>query len=437
MGGGHSIQSTTQTNTLSKIPATAEPDAGETSFSTDLQSLLSGALHHLAESTGSSRACAWAQRQNGETFVVAAAFRDGSNPVSPDPESLTALETIHRTDRPVDLGRDGPASPLFQMAQRCGFSSAMPLLSMNGEPIVMLLLGGPDDAPGQVRPRTLAALGAVVQRLRTPAIAATAFSRLNQIDADVCRLDRLAVLGELLAEVAHEIRNPLVSLKTFLDLLPEHLNDPEFHGEFRGVVLQELKRLERLLDTVLDHARPISKLGMGDSHTEASSIESVFATILRLLEQRASERNIRLCPVIDEGLPEIAIDGDALRQILLNLVLNALEASPPSGTVTLYAGRFDPEQDLGREPDYLEFSVEDEGVGIPDALRNKLFEPFFTTREKGTGGLGLAISKKLVEEAGGSIRLERGTKGGARFCVRLPCQPPADRGISDPLRELA
>jgi len=420
MGGGHPIQP----GRTSGIPATSQRPKGSRTpdgFSTDLQSLLAGALKHLAESTGSTRACAWSRRPDGESFVVAAVFRDGTNPESPDTESLAALATIERSERPIDLGQDGEQSPLATLALRHGFGSAMPLLSAQGEAIAMLMLGGPEDLPGRVRPRTLAALGAAVDRLRTPAIAATAFSRLTRLDAAVCRLDRLAVIGDLLAEVTHEIRNPLVSIKTFLDLLPDHLSDPEFTGDFRTVVLQELKRMERLLDTILDHARPVSNMNPGSPQCENSRIEQVFGTLVRLLGQRAAERNIEIYSVLDEDLPEVEIGDDALRQILLNLILNALEASPPSSRVTLHAEGPVPTQ----AGSFLEFSVTDEGDGVPEELRTKLFEPFFTSRANRTGGLGLAISKKLVEEAGGSIRVDPGPTGGARFCVRLPCGKPA------------
>jgi signal transduction histidine kinase len=417
MSGGHSVQ----TGVTPRVPAIKQSAVGDDSlqsFSTDLQSLLSGALQNLAQATGSSRAGAWARRPDGETFVVAAAFRDGSNPEAPDPESIALLESACQIDRPIDLGEAGPDSPLYAMANRYGFSSAMSLRATDEDPIAIMMLGGPDDPPGQVRPRTLAALDTSVGRLRSPAVAASAYSRLNRLDADVCRLDRLAVLGDLLAEVAHEIRNPLVSMKTFLDLLPDHLSDPEFHGEFRQVVLQELNRMERLLGTLLDHARPVANHVLGHSNPGASNIESVFATIVRLLDQRARDFGIELCSKIDEALPELAIDPDALRQILLNLVLNALEASPESTKVILCAERLDPEHD----PNTIEFSIEDQGSGVPEESREKLFEPFFTTRETTAGGLGLAISKKLVEEAGGTIRVEAGRTGGARFCVRLPAR---------------
>ncbi|MBW2391568.1 MAG: hypothetical protein JRG89_24510, partial [Deltaproteobacteria bacterium] len=179
----------------------------------DLQSLLAGALKRLVEATASVRACAWAQRPDGEPYVIAATQRDTTSAESPDANSMAVLEPLWSSERPIDLGADSGASPLTKLAARHGMSSAMPLVASDGERIAMLLLGGADDPPGRVRPRTLAALGAAVQRLQVPAAAANALARLGKLDAAVCRLDRMAVLGDLLAEVAHEIRNPLVSVK--------------------------------------------------------------------------------------------------------------------------------------------------------------------------------------------------------------------------------
>lgn len=379
--------------------------------SRDLQRLLAAALERLAETTTSVRACAWAQRPDGEPYVVAATHRDTPSPRSPDATAMAALEPLWASQQPIDLAADGASSALRQLAVHYGMSCAMPLVSSDGERIAMLLLGNADDPPGRVRPRTLAALGAAVQRLHTPAAAASALARLSELDAEVCRLDRLAALGDLLAEVAHEIRNPLVSMKTFLQLLPEHLEDPEFQGEFRSVVLDELQRMERLLDTLLEHARPAANRVARATRHAATNLEQVFASLLRLLEQRAAEREVKLVAEIDAPADDIAIGEDALRQILLNLILNALEAAPPASSVTLRAQLFD---------ESVEFSVEDQGLGVPEALRSRLFEPFFSTREDRAGGLGLAITKKLIEDAGGSIHIDAASAGGARFCVSLP-----------------
>ena len=391
----------------------------------DVQSLLADALRRLAEATGSGRACAWARRADGEPYLIAATYRDATAPESPDAAALETLEPLFKLDRPIDLGAglegaipiEGKATPaktskaLAKLAVKYGLSSAMPLISTHSDPVAMVLLGSTDDPPGNVRPRTLAALDAAVTRLRAPAAAAASLARLTNIDAEVCRLDRLAVLGDMLTEVAHEIRNPLVSMKTFLHLLPDHLDDAEFQGEFRGVVLEELQRMERLLDTLLEHAQPRSNRVATETPRRAANLESVFESLNRLLEQRAAERSLTLSIAFGAVTDDIAIDIDALRQVLLNLVLNALEAAPESTTVTLRAEQLD---------HTVVISVEDEGDGVPEALRARLFEPFFSTREDRSGGLGLAITKKLIEDADGSIRIEDANGGGALFRVELP-----------------
>ncbi len=228
---------------------------------------------------------------------------------------------------------------------------------------------------------------------------------------DLERLDRMATLGELLAEVAHEVRNPLVSMKTFLQLLPDHVDDEEFTGDFRKVVLDELSRMERLLDTVLQQARPDTTRIAEVPGLATCNLESAFGALTRLLEKRAEERDVKLSLSIAPALPDIAIAEDRLRQVVLNLVLNALDASPPSSCITLRAH-------ATREQ--VAFSVEDQGPGIPAVLRGQLFEPFFTTRPDGAGGLGLAIAKQLVEEAGGEIGIDSTYADGARFHVSLP-----------------
>ncbi len=391
-----------------------EPARGPTSF--DLQSLLAASLKQLADSTRSTRACAWSVRPSGEIYVVAATYRDSTPPEAPDAQALRSIQAIWAEDRPLDLGADGPGSPLHDLAIQHGLGCAAPLSSSDGEPIALILLGGPDDPPGSVRPRTLAALDQTVRRLRGPAMADAAVTRLRRLDEEVCRLDRLAVLGDLLAEVAHEIRNPLVSIKTFMHLLPDHLDDEEFQGEFREMVTGELDRLERLLDTLITHAQPGTGPSRPGPTRPGSRIDEVFESMAKLLSQRAGERQVELAvdlgDELGDALPRLAIGEDPLRQILLNLILNALDAAPNASTVSL--------RGLGTSEEGFAFSVEDCGPGIPPELQARVFEPFFSTRSDRVGGLGLAISKKLIEEAGGTIRAESGEQGGARLRVQLP-----------------
>jgi len=350
----------------------------------DLQSVVSDALRRLAETTGSSRACAWAERPDGEPYLVAAQLRDDSAPRVPDRATMTVLGCIFEANEAIDLGAQG--DEVARIALEHGVTSAAPLVSSHGERIAVLLLGGTEDPLGRVRPRTLATLASTTERLRLPATAAHAIARLANLDAEVDHLDRLSVLGDLLTEVAHEIRNPLVSMKTFLHLLPSRRDDEEFTGEFREVVLSELGRMERLLDTLLAHARPTVKQALDPSQDTTSDLQHVFDSLMRLLEQRANEREVKLVARIEGQTSGIALAEDRLRQIVLNLVLNALEASPPSSAVELQATS---------TPDRMYFSVEDRGPGIAEDAREKIFEPFFSTHRNGAGGLGLAITRKL------------------------------------------
>jgi signal transduction histidine kinase len=285
---------------------------------------------------------------------------------------------------------------------------------------VLLLGGNPEDPPGRVRPRTLAALDQAVERLRGPAGSALTLSRLASLDRQVAHLDRRAALGDLLGEVVHELRNPLVSMKTLVQLLPERRDDPEFYLGFRDLVADELARMERLLETLLRHAGPSPDAGELRGWCQlAPALESM----LRLLEHRAGARGVRLALDVDAPLPEVAVGEDTLRQIVLNLMLNALEATPEGGTVRLGCSRR-----RARDGCQLELTVDDAGPGIAEQERGRLFQPFVSGRDGRPGGLGLAISQRLAGEAGGSIGVEDAPEGGARFRLRLPGAADAGDG---------
>jgi signal transduction histidine kinase len=237
-----------------------------------------------------------------------------------------------------------------------------------------------------------------------------ALDRLGRLDGAVQQLDRLAALGSLVSEVVHEIRNPLVSVKTFLQLLPERLDDPEFHQTFRAVVNDEVQRLERMLDDLLRHARPNRMPAIG----EGARVSETIGTTLQLLTYRCRERGVVLDTNIRRELPALSLSEDALRQLLLNLLLNATEVTPEGGRVILSADW------SSNEVNHLELKVEDDGPGIDSSIGDQIFEPFWTTRRQSVGGLGLAICKRIVDDAGGSIEASNRRNGGACFRVDLP-----------------
>jgi signal transduction histidine kinase len=345
-------------------------------------------------------------REGGEPFVAAASVED----VALRAPTVAAYAEGAGLRGATDLGVASAPPALRALAVEQGFSAVVPVGPRDGEPVALLLVGGVDDLQGAVRPRTLAALGATARHLAGPLEAAVGLARIARLDEGVRRLDRLAALGDLVAEIVHEVRNPLVSVKTFVQLLPERQDDPEFRTQFSEVVEGELRRIERLLDVVLEHARPRAAAPPGTSTILAPVLDSVA----RLLAHRALEHGVALSTQAPPDLPGVAMCDDGLRQVVLNLALNAIDATPPGGSVRLIAAL---------APDGVEVRVEDEGSGVPLALRERVFEPFFSTKRDRPGGLGLAISRRIVEEAGAVLSIADRIGGGSVFRFTLALAP--------------
>jgi signal transduction histidine kinase len=395
-------------------PRAEDGDSGATSAA-DLQSLLAATVLDLARRTAAPRAVAWLDREGGAPWAAASHWLGGGDPPVPDPEAFAALRAL---PRPTDLGAASVAPPVAALARSTPITCAVAVRADGagkaGDGAVVLALGSDEDPAGRVRPRTLAMLQAVADRLAGPLATHLAVARLERLDAAVQALDRRASLGDLVAEIVHEVRNPLVSVKTFLQLLPGRLDDPEFLEDFRSVALDEVVRLERLVDSVLQHARPSAE----DATRGVAGVGETFEAIVRLTEHRAKEGRVALAWAVEPGVDEVAMARDALRQVVLNLSMNAIDATPAGGRVDL-AARAQSVSD-GR---WVELRITDEGPGIPVAERRRIFDAFYSTRADRVGGLGLAISRRLVEAAGGSIRAGEAPGGGAAITVRLPAAP--------------
>jgi signal transduction histidine kinase len=375
------------------------PRRGSLGSDQDLQSLLASAVQQLVTTTGAGRAAAWSRGEGG-TPVVRAAQLVGSALLIPEEREYAAVASLSEASDLSAVGLSG-------IVERHGFAAAAPVSGGETGAAAVILLGDAEGRPEWARPRILAELGAAVQRLRGPAAAALAADRLARLDAEVRRLDRLAALGGLVAEIVHEIRNPLVSVKTFLQLLPEREGDPEFRESFLEVASEEVRRIERLLDAVLQHARPAPPV-RADATTSATD---AFESVAQLVGYRATERGVRLEIEGRGELPEIRIAGDTLRQVVLNLSLNAIDATPSGGCVRMRAHG---------SKSRVVIVVEDEGPGIPPQLASRIFEPFVSTKEDRPGGLGLAITRRIVEEADGTIEVAERPQGGSAFTLRLP-----------------
>ena len=369
------------------------------------QALLMRALRRLLRQEGVAAAVAWVGDPERRPQVVASLPADMAMRVQPTREFFEALV---RTGG-VQVLADAPHDLELKALAAQGIAAAAPIAGLGAQPAAVILIY-PERVGRLLRPHTLAVLAEVADQLSQSMATQLAVDRLGLMDDAVARLDRLAALGGLVTEIVHEIRNPLVAVKTFLQLLPERRNDPEFHDGFRMLVGEEVQRLERMLDDLLRHARPRSTPSIG----EGAHIGEAAETTLQLLRYRCRERGIELETRIRPDLPALGLAPDALRQLLLNLLLNATQVTPRGGAIRLHAD-WSPEV-----ANHLVMSVEDDGPGIEPELAARIFEPFWTRRSEGAGGLGLAICKRIVEDAGGSISVETGPGGGARLCVELP-----------------
>jgi PAS domain S-box-containing protein len=248
-------------------------------------------------------------------------------------------------------------------------------------------------------------------------------TQIKRLEQNVKRADRLSSLGTLAAGMAHEIKNPLVSIKTFTQLLPERHDDPEFVSTFSDIVPHEVDRIDSIVSRLLDFARPrVASQGPADL---AAVLRKVHALVVNQAEKAgvALEHDWPSEPLLVRG------DEQQLTQVFLNLLLNALEAVPCDvpGRVEIVASMESlPLRREGMAPlfgvECASVTVRDSGPGIlPDHL-DYLFTPFFTTKEDGSG-LGLSVVHGIVNEHGGAIDVSNTANGGAEFTVTLPLAP--------------
>jgi signal transduction histidine kinase len=269
------------------------------------------------------------------------------------------------------------------------------------------------------------------------------FKDLTQIEhtAEQERLrDRLAALGEMTANLAHEIRNPLASIGVTCALLRRQLDHAAERGDGRslellGKIVAEVRRLDRTVNASLEFVRPVGL------DLAAASLPAVLDSAITVATGRCNRPEVHVLRRYEPAIPPFRMDAERLRQVFENLVLNALEAIDGEGVVVVQAEmRHAPSSSSvpyfgsGRSrnatwPSFDGFAivrVSDTGPGIADPDKDRVFFPFFTTKKQGSG-VGLAMAKKIVSSHGGLIDLDDAPEGGARFTVRLPMmlQPEA------------
>ena len=243
---------------------------------------------------------------------------------------------------------------------------------------------------------------------------------MRQIEAELAREERLAAVGRLAAGLAHEIRNPLVSIRTFTQLLPERHADEEFRSGFLDLTLAEIDRISTLVGEILSYARPDPETAADGEEPPATDVADCLEKTCLLLRSHARSAGVTLDFDRALELPSrAAIGEDKLRQVVINLVVNGIQACDGRGRVRVSAAA----EPCGK----VVLEIGDDGPGMPGEVASRIFEPFFTTRREGTG-LGLAVVRKILDDVGASIAVATTVGRGTTFRIELPPEDLAMAG---------
>ncbi len=244
---------------------------------------------------------------------------------------------------------------------------------------------------------------------------------LKEIMHNMMQAEQMVLMGEMASRLAHEIKNPITGIKLAAEIVRNEADLDAEHKDLITKAINQIKIIEKLMKSLLNFAKPSAP------HLEMESLNSIidntFSTIEILVQERSRKGNkedpIRLVKELDEKIPLIRTDASQVQQILLNLLLNAVDAMPKGGTLTVRSSRAPVEG-------FLRVDISDTGHGIDPQDAERIFQPFYSTKVKGSG-LGLAIVRRLVDIHGGKVSLQSEEGAGTTFTVCLPIDP--DEGI--------
>jgi signal transduction histidine kinase len=328
---------------------------------------------------------------------------------------LRALLPPGPSDPDARSGRGAPAAVAEELKRltdarvvmstmRAGIS--MPLLA--GDRVVGFLACWDERVPEAFASDEIAALLGLADRCALVIENSKLYQQMKE-------RDRLAALGEMSAGLAHEIRNPLAAIKGAIQYLdPKKL--PAEDGEFLEIIVEEVNRLNTVVTQFLDYSRPLRP------SMAPSDVNDILTRTFKLLQAEVPE-GVSLAVELADWVPRVQADAEQLKQVFLNLALNAFQAMPKGGklTVTTFVSRDELAfwREGGRRTDVVEIRFRDTGPGIPAEAQESIFVPFYTTKEKGTG-LGLAICQRIVKAHQGSIVVRTAAGQGAEFLISLP-----------------
>ncbi|HZO14750.1 MAG TPA: ATP-binding protein [Polyangiaceae bacterium] len=241
------------------------------------------------------------------------------------------------------------------------------------------------------------------EKLRVAELRAS-YQRLEHTQEELVRHEKLAALGELAAAMAHELRNPLGAIFNSLGSLKKITPKNSDAALFETIITEEADRVNRIVGDLLDFARPYKPV------LKPASIEAIVVSALEATAQIGHDANVAIETSFAPEVPEVFVDARILRQALINLLVNAIQATPRGGHVTV---------DVSAATNVVHIDISDEGGGVSPDISARIFEPFFTTKPTGTG-LGLAVVKRIMEAHGGVVELGDERTRGATFRITLP-----------------
>jgi signal transduction histidine kinase len=381
----------------------------------NLQTISNSTVHTVGAAMGIEKASLFLSDEIKGSFGLRASIgldldqSEGSMLLRDDPlvqRLTTRPEVLVREE--LEMARDGREEK--EVASRMGQLEAeitFPLVSK--EKLIGILNLGHKEGKKMYSHEDLEVLSTLANQAAIAVENARLYENLKNSQNIIRRADRLSSLGVLTAGLAHEIRNPLVAIRTFTQLLPERYQDKEFREEFQAIALREVDRICGLVNDLLSFARTSTP------NVSAENINEIVESIVRILETEAKEKGVQIYRRLASSLPKIFIDKEQLKQVFMNVILNAIQSIEASGVVeisTRLAAKNGSQQ-------FVQVGVRDSGVGIPEKDLENIFNPFFTTKKDGSG-LGLSISHQIVQEHGGTIFVESKVGEGTTFFINLP-----------------
>jgi signal transduction histidine kinase len=235
---------------------------------------------------------------------------------------------------------------------------------------------------------------------------AIAYEELKTTKGKLLVAEKLASIGRLAAGIAHEIKNPLTSIKTFTEYLNEKFNESEFRNKFSRIVGGEVDRINHIVEGLLDFAQPKTP------KTKLTDIQQIIEDVLILLENDIAKNKIEVKKDFISGLSPVLVDPEQIKQVFINLIINSLQAMENSlaKKLTIATSKLD---------DYISIKISDTGCGLSQEQINSIFEPFYSTKEKGVG-LGLSIVHSIIQAHSGRIEVSSEVNKGTSFTVIFP-----------------